>query len=152
MISPGILSVNGKRVEAELVSNAGQPDLLRSGGRRHQIYLRKGEGHSYEVWINRFVIHVDLADERDQLLARYQREHTREKSLLVVRAPMPGIVTKLHAEAGKPVKSGSGLLILEAMKMENEIRSPHSGRVKAIMVKERTAVEKDQPLLSIEPD
>ncbi|HEY6192059.1 MAG TPA: acetyl-CoA carboxylase biotin carboxyl carrier protein subunit [Bacteroidota bacterium] len=147
----GSLLLNGKKVDAELLSQAGPTDLVRMGKKRHQIYLRKVEGHTYEVWINHYVISVNLSDERDQLLARYRKGKSAEKSLLTIRAPMPGIVTKLHAAAGEIVESGDGLVILEAMKMENEIRSPHAGRVKSVMVKEKTTVEKDQPLLSIEP-
>jgi biotin carboxyl carrier protein len=148
---PGGLLVDGKPVDAELILGEGDLDVLKLGHKQHQVYLKKTGEHRYDVWINRFVVNVDLSDERDQLLARFRQQHSLEKSILTLRAPMPGVVTSIHARVGESVESGGGLLVLEAMKMENEICSPHAGTVRAIMVKEKTAVEKDQPLLSIEP-
>lgn len=148
----GRIVVDGKPLDAGLVSGPATPDLLTMGRKVHEVYLRKSAEHHYEVWINCFVIDVELADERDRLVATYRQQHPMEKSILTVRAPMPGIVTAIHATLGESIQSGGGLLVLEAMKMENEICSPHAGKVKAIMVKEKTAVEKDQPLLSIEPE
>jgi biotin carboxyl carrier protein len=59
---------------------------------------------------------------------------------------MPGLVVKLSVSVGESVKKGQGLLILEAMKMQNEIKSPMDGVVKEIKVSEKQAVEKKLPL------
>ena len=58
-----------------------------------------------------------------------------------VSAPMPGKIVKLLVETGQLVAAGQGLLVMEAMKMENEIRSPREGRVREVRVSERQAVE-----------
>ncbi len=68
----------------------------------------------------------------------------------VVKAPMPGLILRLEVEPGTVVKEGTPLLIMEAMKMENEIRSPVAGTVKEIRVVPNQAVEKDDLLLVIE--
>ncbi|RMG65180.1 MAG: biotin/lipoyl-binding protein [Calditrichaeota bacterium] len=68
----------------------------------------------------------------------------------VVKAPMPGLILRLEVEPGTAVKEGTPLLIMEAMKMENEIRSPVAGTVKDIKVAPNQAVEKDDLLLVIE--
>ncbi len=65
-----------------------------------------------------------------------------------VKAPMPGLVLQILAESGSEVKKGDALLILEAMKMENIIKSPADGVVRSIAIKQGQAVEKNQVLLS----
>ena len=64
---------------------------------------------------------------------------------------MPGKVVKILAEVGSEVKKGQTLLILEAMKMENEIKSGIDGTVKAILVKEGDALEENVVMLEVEP-
>ena len=68
-----------------------------------------------------------------------------------LRAPMPGMVIKIEVEEGQQVSAGQGLVIVEAMKMENELRSPGEARVGRILVEEGTAVEKDQVLMEFSP-
>jgi biotin carboxyl carrier protein len=69
---------------------------------------------------------------------------------VAVKAPMPGLVVAVAATSGQEVKIGQGLIILEAMKMENELRAPRAGRVKAIRVSPGQVVDKDQVLVVIE--
>ncbi|MFX1318767.1 MAG: biotin/lipoyl-containing protein [Promethearchaeota archaeon] len=66
-----------------------------------------------------------------------------------VTAPLPGRVLEVRVIKGASIKAGDVLLVLEAMKMANEIRAPQDGTVKAIHVKAGTTVEKGQPMLSI---
>jgi biotin carboxyl carrier protein len=62
---------------------------------------------------------------------------------------MPGLVVGVPAKVGEPVKMGQGVVILEAMKMENEIRAPRDGVVKAVRVAPGQAVEQGQVLAVI---
>jgi biotin carboxyl carrier protein len=62
---------------------------------------------------------------------------------------MPGLVLKLFVKEGDEIKEGDSHLILEAMKMENVIKSPGNGKVKLIRVTERSAVEKNQELIEV---
>ena len=66
-----------------------------------------------------------------------------------LRAPMPGLVSRCEVSESQDVNSGDGLLILEAMKMENELKSPVMGKITQLFVKEKEAVEKGQLLLTI---
>jgi biotin carboxyl carrier protein len=63
---------------------------------------------------------------------------------------MPGLVVRLEVEPGQTLAPGAGVLVLEAMKMENEIRSPGGGRVKAVLVHPGQVVEKGQVLVEFE--
>ncbi|MEL6820188.1 MAG: biotin/lipoyl-containing protein [Calditrichota bacterium] len=66
-----------------------------------------------------------------------------------VKAPMPGMILRVEVAEGDMVKVGQPLLVMEAMKMENEIKAETAGIVKSILAKELQAVEKDDLLLSI---
>ena len=68
-----------------------------------------------------------------------------------VTAPMPGLVVTVEVTAGDEVSRGQGVVVIESMKMENEIRSGADGRVVRVLVEPGQAVEKGQPLLRIAP-
>lgn len=152
VVSPGSLSIAGREYDCELSSSDGRLHRLTSGTAHSRIYLKRIAENRLEVWIKHYVVQVDLSDERDRLLARYGRQDAALASLVTLRAPMPGIVTSIRVKPGESIESGSRLLILEAMKMENEIRSPSAGKIKSILVGETTPVEKGQSLLTIEPE
>ena len=67
-----------------------------------------------------------------------------------VKAPIPGLVTRVHVEPGQLVEVGQPLLVLEAMKMENEIRAPRGGTVRQLSVKPGQTVTLNEPLIEIE--
>ena len=67
-----------------------------------------------------------------------------------VLAPMPGKVVKVLVKAGDAVKARQGLVVVEAMKMENELRSPKDGRVSDVLVAEGASVEAGRPLVVVE--
>lgn len=96
--------------------------------------------------------------------ARYQAEHKEEEAKQedkkeakeepitgkVVEAPMPGNIFKIQVQVGDTVAKGQSVIILEAMKMENNIASDYAGKVKRIFVKEGTSVQAGAKLIEIE--
>ncbi len=72
------------------------------------------------------------------------------KALNLVKAPLPGTIFKLTSKVGDEINAGDTLLIMEAMKMENNIQSEVSGKIKSIMVAEGDAVLQDDILMEIE--
>jgi biotin carboxyl carrier protein len=69
----------------------------------------------------------------------------------VVKAPMPGLVVRVQVEPGQAVGAGVGVLVLEAMKMENELRAATAGIVRAVRVRPGEAVEKGQVMVEFDP-
>src|SRR2546421_744162 len=67
----------------------------------------------------------------------------------VVRAPMPGLVVRVEVADGQRVEAGAGLVVVEAMKMENELRAPRAGVVQTVHVAVGQAVEKGMPLVTV---
>jgi biotin carboxyl carrier protein len=70
--------------------------------------------------------------------------------MIYLKAPMPGMILKIHRKVGDNIKRGDPLIILEAMKMENEIKSPADGVLKEIFIQKGKSIEKDENILSIE--
>ena len=93
---------------------------------------------------------VLVDDDRSILFKKFASEAHSGGGAHVVRAPMPGLISRVEVEVGEEVSKGQGLLVLEAMKMENEIRAVGSGRVKLVHVEKGKPVEKNAPLITIE--
>ncbi|MGB7951835.1 MAG: biotin/lipoyl-containing protein [Candidatus Binatia bacterium] len=103
----------------------------------------------YRVLVDGRNYHVNLMDERRVRVGGAQSElqlQGRQK----VSVPMPGKVIAVLVSAGDAVEKGQGLVIVEAMKMENEVRSPVAGEVKEIKVKPGDAVEGGAVLVIVE--
>jgi pyruvate carboxylase subunit B len=114
-------------------------DTSSEGDPRHSLPLSiKG---------TRYLVSVD--DEHSLLVKSLSAKPESEKGAQVVRAPMPGLISRIEVQVGEEVVSGSGLLVLEAMKMENEIRSLKHGTIQIIHVEKGRAVEKGEPLITI---
>ncbi|HEX7337291.1 MAG TPA: biotin/lipoyl-containing protein [Gemmatimonadales bacterium] len=93
---------------------------------------------------------VEVLDERTRHIRSLTNGANRPPASVVLKAPMPGLVLRIQVEAGEKVEAGAGLVVLEAMKMENELKAGASGVVKAVLVNPGQAVEKGQVLLEYE--
>jgi biotin carboxyl carrier protein len=102
------------------------------------------------VWIDGHRIPVVVHDERDKLLERYGISSSESQRHHEARAPMPGLVVRLLVEEGQEVAKGDSLVVLEAMKMENEIRAEADGVVSSIHVSAGDAVTKNAVLIEFE--
>jgi biotin carboxyl carrier protein len=116
-------------------------------GRSLQVFVEdRGDGR-YDVTVDGRRHEIALEDPR-----RYRRggRSGGADGPQTVIAPMPGKIVKLLVESGAEVQSGQGLLVVEAMKMQNEIRSPRAGVVKQIHVDESGSVAAGEALITIE--
>ncbi|HTN45106.1 MAG TPA: biotin/lipoyl-containing protein [Flavipsychrobacter sp.] len=100
--------------------------------------------------IEGIVFSVALKEPIDQLLSSMGLDLKAMQKVEPVKAPMPGMVLKVLVEPGQQINKGDGLLILEAMKMENILKAGGPATVKAIKVEEKTAVEKGTILIELE--
>lgn len=99
------------------------------------------------VKVNGTVMEYEVKDKLDLLLSEMGLSSLADAKLTDVKAPMPGLVLDTLVKEGDTVNKGDGLLVLEAMKMENVIKSPTEGEVKSIEVNQGDAVEKNQVLI-----
>ncbi len=93
---------------------------------------------------------VEIQDQYDVLLKQLGMDKMVSNKVNEVKAPMPGLVLRLLVEEGQSVKKGDALLVLEAMKMENIIKSAGEGIVKTIKVSPREVVDKNQVMVVME--
>ncbi len=106
----------------------------------------------FRVTVRGHTAEVTVQDENDLLLERYGLEQAAGPAEREIRAPMPGLVLNIMIEVGQTVGAGEGLLVLEAMKMENELCAPAGGMIDAIHVAANDPVDKDALLIEIDTD
>ena len=153
----------------EMVESEYQP-ILKDKKNKYDYYLKsvgnnryffKLDGKSYLVQMQRinetYNVTVDgeyfefrVEDERMRTLRELVNKASQASGDQLVTAPIPGLITGIKIKEGDKVSVGDGLVTLEDMKMENEIKSGFEGTVKKIFVDQGSAVEKDQKLLVIE--
>lgn len=105
---------------------------------------------SFLISINGTEHEIKVADSYDMLVKKMGLNVAASTKMNDLKAPMPGLVLDILAEAGQAFEKGDPLLILEAMKMENIIKATGEGTVKSISVKKGDAVDKGQILLELE--
>ena len=106
-------------------------------------------GDEVQVLVRGQLSRIDVADER-RLRLRAATAGFSVEGRQLVTAPMPGKVVKVLVKVGDEVKEGQGLVVVEAMKMENELKSPKAGKVTELLAKEGTAVENNAKLVVVE--
>ena len=102
----------------------------------------------YQIQIDGRTYQVQISDAVDQQILKMNLKSKKSNQLKELRAPMPGLVRQVNVQVGDQVDSGDALFILEAMKMENVLKSPVNGLVSDLFVKPGESVEKNQILLS----
>jgi len=102
------------------------------------------------LWIDGYNYDVEALDERTRTIRDLTAEAAGPTGPKPLVAPMPGLIVRVLVSAGDEVQAGQGLIVMEAMKMENELRSNGAGRVKRIVVTPGAAVEKGATLVELE--
>jgi biotin carboxyl carrier protein len=105
---------------------------------------------TYQIKINNNFYNIKIINALDLLIEKIGFSIGTTKHINFVKAPMPGLILSINVKVGQEIKENDSLLILVAMKMENNILSPRDGIIKAISVIEADAVEKNQILIEFE--
>ncbi len=145
------LTIDGRAVTGHLYPVPGTPLYhFEMEGRITPVALTRAD-ETWEVQVGGRVWVVDVVDERTRQFRAMAGGDKRPGDGGVVKAPMPGMILRLEVEEGQAVTRGVGLVVLEAMKMENEIRAPEDGVVVRIHAEPGRAVEKGTPLVELGP-
>jgi biotin carboxyl carrier protein len=113
-----------------------------------EVLKANKEEKTFVIRVNGNKYTVQIKDKYDALLKELGIDNTSSKKVKEVKAPMPGLVVDIRVKEGDTVKQGDGLLVLQAMKMENIIKSPAEGSIKKVHIKKGDAIEKNQIMIS----
>ncbi|HEY0243521.1 MAG TPA: biotin/lipoyl-containing protein [Gemmatimonadaceae bacterium] len=122
--------------------------LVTIGSEVHRVVVRRGSSRgAYILWVDGFRFEGEALDERTRAIRDITAESERSSGPASLTAPMPGLIVRVSVAAGDSVQAGQGLVVMEAMKMENELRAHGAGTVKAVHVEAGKAVEKGTVLV-----
>ncbi|MDA1312725.1 MAG: biotin/lipoyl-binding protein [Acidobacteria bacterium] len=155
------LELSGARAASSIVSftldsQAGQADIIPTGaaaysimhdGLSYQVTVHDGADGSFQVEVNGFAHQVEVRDARRWIRGGGAAAAAGARK---IKAPMPGRVVKLLVQTGDDVEAGQGVIIVEAMKMQNEMKAAKAGKVGRLEVAAGDSVAAGQTLLSIE--
>ena len=143
------IAIDGKVLEVDFKSLADQPVYsLILGHDSYEAYVSEGE-NALQVLLRGQLYEVDVEDERQRRLRQVSEVHGDAGGEFSLKAPMPGLVVAVPVSEGETVSRGQNLIILESMKMQNELRSPREGVVQRVRVTPGERVEQNQPLVTL---
>ena len=144
--------VDGERVDAALTSIPGSPvRLLILSGRSAAMPMEAAGPGRWAITLHGERREAEVVDARTRHIRSLTGDSRKPAGGGSLRAPMPGLVVRVQVEAGQDVPAGTPVVVLEAMKMENQLKTAAAVRVAAVRVVPGQAVEKGQVLLEFGP-
>ena len=142
-------SLNEKKIEGDIQSVNPFAYHLILNNKSYNVQLIKADYSEKKLVlkVNGKKYTINVKDKYDELLHNLGLDNIASKKINEVKAPMPGMVLNVLVGEGQQVKKGDSLLVLEAMKMENILKSPTDGIIKKIIAIKGNAVEKNQLLI-----
>lgn len=143
------IQVNGKTIEWDLkwISDRKIHFIFENKSIEAELISFDKESKTIQIRLGDKISTLSIKDRFDILLEQLGMNNSNTGALKEIKAPMPGLILDLKVKPGDLVKKGDVVLILEAMKMENIIKSPGDGLVKAVKVVLKQSVEKNQVLI-----
>lgn len=143
------VSVDGVVYEVNFESVSGQPVYsLLLNGESHEALINRDE-NQWQVLLQGALFTAEVEDERERRLRAAAGGGVAESGEYALKAPMPGLVVKVPVKEGDAVAKGGVLVILESMKMQNELKAPREGTVSRVLVKAGDSVEQKQTMMHL---
>jgi len=154
-VGGGRVTVDGEAFEAHLAAVPGTPlyHLLLAGS-SWTVAAQSLDGAAPLRWALGAVgerFEVDAVDDRTRQIQALTGRGKAPTGGGVIKAPMPGLVVRVEVTVGQRVEAGAGLVVVEAMKMENELRAPRPGVVETVHVAAGATVDKGASLVTLGP-
>jgi biotin carboxyl carrier protein len=142
------ISLDGKAVDADAVEIAPNIFSILLKGKSYEIRVTSNPSGALTLQTGRNEFTAEVTDPRAWRGRRHGALEAEGRQQIL--APMPGKIIRVLVQAGEKVQAGQGVLVVEAMKMQNEIRSPKSGTVERLLVKEGQPVNAGEVLAWVE--
>jgi biotin carboxyl carrier protein len=146
------MTLDGRILSVDVTATGGRWSLLigpdASSRRSYEVAVERRSNGERIVYVNGLAVPVSVVDPRERLVQRRGNvsDGTGPRSIV---SPMPGRIVKVLVREGDVVAAQQGLVVVEAMKMENELRAPRAGRVSAVKVVEGMSVEAKAVLVTL---
>jgi glutaconyl-CoA/methylmalonyl-CoA decarboxylase subunit gamma len=150
LLNDSTINIGGKNLHFELKSLDNSTFLLGIENKIYEVTIQESDNDKYSIIINGNLFDVEILSALQERAKKLLEEKRSVNHEFEVKAPMPGMILKIKKQLGEVVTSGEPVIILEAMKMENELRSPVTGTLKELFVSEGSPVEKGIKLFSIQ--
>ena len=149
--SDGILYETEPAVHADLSDIEGSPvRMVKIGTNVYRVVVQKRQGRGrYTLWVDGYRFETEALDERTRAIRDLSAASAGPVGPAPIVAPMPGLIVRVSVKVGDKVEAGQGIVVMEAMKMENELRATAAGVVKSVEVAAGTAVEKGALLVAL---
>ena len=146
------VNIDGDLVVGRVSEVDGTPvRMVTIGDEVHRVVVRRGaQRGDYTLWVDGYRFDVEALDERTSAIRELSKLSSAAAGPAPLIAPMPGLIVRVNVKAGDKVAQGQGLVVMEAMKMENELRATAAGTVKVVNATPSTAVEKGTILIEME--
>ena len=143
------VTVDGRSVHVDVAQSSRAVYSVIEDGKQFEVIVDEKGAHGFDVLVSGRLFHLEAVDERTKLLAGSAQ--VAASGPQSIEAEMPGKVVKISVAVGDRVTEGQGVVIVEAMKMENEIPSPIDGIIVEVACSEGQTVEPGAPLFVVEP-
>ena len=146
------MTLDGRILSVDVTAIGGRWSLLigpdTSSRRSYEVAVERRSNGERIVYVNGLAVPVSIVDPRERLVQRRGNvsDGTGPRSIV---SPMPGRIVKVLVREGDVVAAQQGLVVVEAMKMENELRAPRAGQVSAVKVVEGMSVEAKAVLVTL---
>ncbi len=144
------LYLSEKKVNYKIISLQRNQMTIEIKGKIYNLVYSKKGNDNFQILINGQTFETEILTSLQYQAKQIIAEKKRNSGQEIILAPMPGLILKLSKQIGDIVVEDEPLFVLEAMKMENEIKSPKNGRILEIKVKKGDSVEKGTEILVIE--
>ena len=149
-LGPHGATVDGRAVNAELRELPGtRMRHLLVDGHSHTLVATAVEAGVWDLHVQGARHRVDVVDERTRAIRSMTGQGAAARGPAPIKAPMPGLITRVEVAAGDTVLAGQGVIVIEAMKMENELRVDADAIVEQVLVAPGQAVEKGAVLVQL---
>lgn len=148
ILNDGSVLVNGQSREVDFLSLDPSLYSVIMNGVSHEVVIEETDG-DYQVLLGGRLYEGAVLDERAQLMLSRSGGVATDSGEISIRAPMPGLIVALPVAEGQQVKAGETVVILESMKMQNELKCPRDGTVQRISIQIGQTVEQKKVLVTI---
>ncbi|HEX7595989.1 MAG TPA: biotin/lipoyl-containing protein [Gemmatimonadaceae bacterium] len=148
----GVQYENEPMARGELSDIEGSPvRMVKLGTHVYRVVAEKRQGRGkYTLWVDGYRFEVEALDERTRAIRDLSAANAAPTGPAPIIAPMPGLIVRVNVSVGDRVEAGQGIVVMESMKMENELRATAAATVWSINVTPGTAVEKGALLVELD--